>query len=103
MRKLSFIVLLIACAVTVNAQDRFFARTYNSNILPKGNFDIEVWHTSRFGHETNYFHAMDQRLEFEVGLGKNVQTAFYLNRFQTSIGDSAGNITQATEMGFSNE
>jgi hypothetical protein len=86
-----------------NAQDRFFGRTYTSAILPKGNFDIELWHTSRFGHRSEYFHAMDQRVEYEVGLGKNVQTAFYFNHFQKSISDSANTINQSTEIGFSNE
>ena len=89
--------------VYLNAQDRFFGRTYTSSILPKGNFDIELWHTSRFGHVSEYFHAMDQRVEYEVGLGKNIQTAFYFNHFQKSVCDSSNNINQSAEIGFSNE
>lgn len=100
-------VILFSCSILMaiisNAQDRYFARTYTSNVLPKGSFDIELWHTSRFGHEGEYFHAMDQRMEYEVGLGKNVQTAFYFNRFQKSISDSASNINQTNEIGLSNE
>ena len=103
MRKLFLLALATFAVIQMQAQDRMFARTYQSNILPKGNFDIEVWHTSRFGHEGQYFHAMEQRLEFETGLGKNVQTAVYLNRFQKSVSDSAGAISQATEIGISNE
>jgi hypothetical protein len=89
--------------IVSNAQDRYFGRTYTSNVLPKGSFDIELWHTSRFGHEGEYFHAMDQRMEYEVGLGGNVQTAFYFNRFQKSVSDSTGHINQSSEIGFSNE
>jgi hypothetical protein len=86
-----------------NGQDRYFGRTYTTNILPNGNFDIELWHTSRFGHEGQYFHAVDQRMEYEAGLGSNVQTAFYFNRFQKSESDSTGDINQSSEIGFSNE
>ena len=98
-----FLNISLLNAFVLNAQDRFFGRTYTSSILPKGNFDIELWHTSRFGHQFEYFHAMDQRVEYEVGLGKNVQTAFYFNHYQKSINDSANNINQSTEIGFSNE
>jgi hypothetical protein len=103
MKKISILIATILVTITVNAQDRYFARTYTTNVLPKGSFDIELWHTSRIGHANQYFHAMDQRMEYEVGLGKNVQTAFYFNRFQKSISDSAGNIIHTGEIGFSNE
>ena len=96
-------MLLSWSIVFAEAQDRYFGRTYTSNVLPKGNFDIELWHTSRFGHANQYFHAMDQRVEYEVGLGSNVQTAFYYNRFQKSYSDSSNAISQTTEFGFSNE
>src|ERR1700694_3079125 len=85
------------------SQDRYFARTYNSTVLPKGNIDLEFWHTSRLGHKGEYFHAQDQRLELEFGLGKKVQTAFYFNRFQNTSIDSLGKNTTTTEIGFSNE
>jgi hypothetical protein len=103
MKKLFLTVLLFAAFTNLMAQDRYFGRAYTTNVLPKGDFDIELWHTSRFGHEGQYFHAMDQRFEYEVGLGKNLQTAFYFNRFQKSISDSAGSINQSSEIGFSNE
>ncbi|MGE5521972.1 MAG: hypothetical protein ACM3VS_18765 [Candidatus Dadabacteria bacterium] len=103
MKKISFVFLLATVVFTANAQDRFFAQTYTSNILPKGSFDIELWHTSRFGHEGEYFHAMDQRAEYEVGLGRNVQTSIYFNRYQKSISDITGKINQYNEIGVSNE
>lgn len=103
MLKISLSALFLILFTTLMAQDRYFGRTYTTAILPKGNFDIELWHTSRFGHEDEYFHAMDQRFEYEVGLGGNVQTAFYFNRFQKSVSDSAGEIHQSSEIGFSNE
>lgn len=103
MKKIYLSTLFVFTATALLAQDRYFGRTYTTNVLPKGNFDIELWHTSRFGHEGQYFHAMDQRFEYEVGLGRNLQTAFYFNRFQKSVSDSTGAINQSSEIGFSNE
>ncbi len=95
--------LLVLIGLSAQSQDRFFAYTYTSNVLPKGNFDVELWHTSRFGHQSQFFHAMDQRAEFEVGLGKNLQTAFYFNRFQQTFSDKVNDIKMTSEIGFSNE
>jgi hypothetical protein len=102
MRKL---LLIATCFITTSAfsQDRYFARTYNSNILPKGSVDIEFWHTSRFGHIGQFFHAQDQRMEVEVGLGNNLQTAIYFNRYQQRFSETADGTNTLNEIGFSNE
>lgn len=89
--------------ITTNAQDRYFARTYTTNILPKGDIDLEFWHTSRIGHQNQFFHAQDQRMEIEVGLGKNWQTAFYFNRFQKRFSTTPDGTQTSNEIGFSNE
>ena len=98
-----FVFVLLAYTFPAKAQDRFFSRTYTSNVLPKGIIDIEFWHTSRFGHRQQFFNAQDQRIEVEVGLGKNVQTAFYLNRFQSRFSDNISGTNVSNEIGFSNE
>jgi hypothetical protein len=103
MRKYYLSIILLIFNFIGGAQDRFFGRTYTSDILQKGAVDLELWHTSRFGHSNEFFHAMDQRMELEVGLGKRVQTAFYFNHFQKSFSDSSGDIIHRTELGFSNE
>ncbi len=87
----------------VFSQDRFFARTYTTNILPKGAIDLEFWHTSRFGHKDQFYNAQDQRMEFEVGLGKNWQAAFYFNHYQERFSESPSGTTLSNEIGFSNE
>ena len=76
MKKVLAIVSVLLIGFIAKAQDRYFARTYTSNVLPKGAIDLEFWHTSRFGHKNQFYHAQDQRMEFEFGLGKNLQTAF---------------------------
>jgi hypothetical protein len=103
MKRTIFIFTLLLVAASGFAQDRYFARTYNSNVLGKGDVDVEVWHTSRFGHKDQFFHAMDQRMEFEVGLGSRWQTAVYLDRYQKSFSDAFNNINHTSEIGFSNE
>jgi hypothetical protein len=85
------------------AQDRYFGRTYTTNILPKGAVDIEFWHTSRFGHKDQFFHAQDQRMEIEIGVGHNWQTAFYFNRFQQRYSETNDGTVTSNEIGFSNE
>lgn len=97
------IVLLGMYSFCATAQDRFFARTYTSNVLPKGDIDLEFWHTSRFGRQQQFFHAQDQRIEVEIGLGKNIQTAFYFNRFQKRFNEGLSGTSTSNEIGFSNE
>lgn len=103
MKKYILLIVVLFFVYTSQAQDRYFARTYTANVLSKGGIDLELWHTSRFGHQNQFFHAMDQRMELEVGLGSNLQTAFYFNHFQKSYSDSSDNIVHKSEIGFSNE
>ncbi|MDQ6757651.1 MAG: hypothetical protein M3004_12025 [Bacteroidota bacterium] len=98
-----FVFAFCISALSTIAQDRFFARTYTTNVLPKGAIDLEFWHTSRFGHQNQFFHAQDQRMELEFGLGKNLQTAFYFNRFQKRFSEGLNETTTSNEIGFSNE
>ena len=103
MKKTIIVILAFFSFLASQAQDRYFAQTYTTDILGKGAVDMELWHTSRIGHASGFYHGMDQRMELEVGLGKNWQTAFYFNRFQEMESDSAGNIQNESEIGFSNE
>lgn len=77
-KKIGLVICLLTVAIVSNAQDRLFTYTYQSGVLNKGQREIEVWNTFRTG-KTDYFARLDNRTEFEIGLGKNLQTAFYLN------------------------
>lgn len=103
MKKAFVLVLALSAGFITKAQDRYFARTYNSNVLPKGAIDLEFWHTSRFGHKNQFFHAQDQRMELEFGLGGNLQTAFYFNRYQKRFSEGTDGTNVSNEIGFSNE
>ena len=101
--KTFFSLILFMVSLSAHSQDRYFAQTYTADILPKGAIDIELWHTSRIGRVHQYYNAIDQRMEIEVGLGGKVQTAFYFNRFQETVSKDSGDISSKTELGFSNE
>lgn len=103
MKKISIACVAFGLALSVQAQDRYFGYTYTSNVLPKGAIDVELWHTSRIGHLNQFYHGLDQRLEAEFGLGKNWQTAFYFNRYQTRFSSGTDGTQTSSEIGFSNE
>lgn len=104
MKKLLYIIAFVNVGI-LQAQDRFFTYTYQSNVLNKGQKEIEVWNTFRTGRE-NYYSRLDNRTEFEIGLGGKLQTAFYLNL--TSITTTIDYVTEKSletenETSFSNE
>ncbi len=72
---------LISLLFTTNmyAGDRDFTYTYQSLVLDKGNRELELWFTYLDGSDNFLFNSLKHRAEFEIGLGKHVQTAFYLN------------------------
>jgi hypothetical protein len=103
LKKFFLILIMVSAGLIAKAQDRYFARTYNTTVLSKGAIDLEFWHTSRIGHAGQYFHAQDQRMEIEIGLGKSWQTAFYFNRYQKRYSTGTDGTETSNEIGFSNE
>ncbi|MFZ4454682.1 MAG: hypothetical protein ACOYOT_00525 [Bacteroidales bacterium] len=98
-------VLLFAFVSNVKSQDRLFTSTYQSGVLNKGQREIEIWNTYRYG-KTDFFSRIDNRTELEIGLGHNLQTSLYLNLTTKSVGvDNAGvkSIETEHELSFSNE
>ncbi|MEO5905783.1 MAG: hypothetical protein ABIQ11_03605 [Saprospiraceae bacterium] len=92
--KLTLTLLFISLLQYSYSQDRLFTYTYQSTVLNKGHREIEIWNTVESGRDT-YYRRLRHRVEYEIGLGGNVQTAFYLNidqRFNGPVG-----------IGFSNE
>jgi len=95
MKKIFFVLFITSTIATVSfAQDRYFAYTYQTNVLNKGDFDLEFQNTLATGKVGEYGpyvfgQHLDQRLEYEVGLGKKVQTAFYLNSELFTFADTS--------------
>lgn len=97
--------LLVCASITSNGQDRIFTYAYQSNVLGKGQREIESWNTLRQGKQ-NFFSRLDNRTEFEIGLGHNLQTSFYLNlttKTKTDDQSSSYSLETENEIGFSNE
>ncbi len=97
----AFILLL---SISAFAQDRIFNYTYQSGVLSKGQKELEVWTTLLTGKQ-DYYRELKNRVEYEVGLGSNLQVAFYLNSKQKAAFNSvSGEIEMnPTEISFSNE
>lgn len=102
MKKFLLVILLITIVKTVPAQDRVFAYTYQSNVLPGGAMEMEYWTTLRSGR-THFYNAIDQRLELELGLGHRLQTAFYLNLNSTTYSPTDSFMLHDQSLGFSTE
>ena len=103
-------VFVLTCVSTLFAQDRVFTYTYQTGVLNPGQREIEVWNTMRSGSE-GFYRALDSRIEFEFGLAKKLQTAFYLNMSNSAeevlhvndIGVAEVDIETETEWSFSSE
>ncbi len=81
---LLFLTILISIPKEDFATDRNFGFTYESRTLQGGLKELEAYVTYKYGRE-DYYSSLENRLEFEIGLGKKLQTAFYLNlKAQTS-------------------
>lgn len=103
---LALILFAFVFANTSISNERKFSYTYESNVLPKRVREIEIWNTSRIAR-SYFFRRLDQRVEYEIGLGNNLQTAFYLNLTNELKDDNGvtagGSISRKTNVGFSNE
>jgi len=104
MKKLIVLVAILAIMKT-EAQDRVFTYTYQSNVLNKGQKELELWTTLGTARQ-NYYMGLNHSLEFEVGLGGKLQTAFYLNYgYSTGITNNNGTdvLSSSNLYSFSNE
>ncbi|MGO8971175.1 MAG: hypothetical protein ACLQDQ_16580 [Myxococcaceae bacterium] len=77
MRRLAALLSLLAGASAL-ASERTLTWTYDSNVLPPGSKELELWSTGRFGRPEGYS-AFDNRAELEMGLVDQLQTSVYLN------------------------
>jgi len=73
--------------------------------LNKGQKELEVWTTLGTARK-DFYRGIDHRMEFEIGLGKKLQTAFYLNYgYNTGISENNGAevVSSENSYSFSNE
>jgi hypothetical protein len=109
MKKITLLVFTATLGFYLHAQDRMFAYTYQTNVLNKGDFDLEFQNTlltGKVGRHSPFVYGqkLKQRLELEVGLGKKVQTSFYFNAETFHYADSsATGMSEEQKLSFSNE
>ena len=92
--KLTLTLLFFSILQLSHGQDRLFTYAYQSTVLNKGQREIEIWNTLESGRD-DFYRRLRHRVEYEIGLGSNIQTAFYLNIDQK--------FEQPASIGFSNE
>lgn len=83
MKIILLLLLLVMITKLSFATDRNFTYTYESRTLQKGLREMEAWVTYKYGRE-EFYSSIENRIEFEIGLGKRLQTSFYLNLDATS-------------------
>lgn len=82
-----------------SATERRFTYTYESATLGAGEREIEPWTTLRLGR-TEYYRAIDNRLELEFGITDRLMTAWYLNLSSATAdvpGTTPGSLNRETE------
>src|SRR3954462_14251719 len=75
-------------AIPASANTRHFGFVYETGVLAPGAKELETSTTLRAGR-SDYYAALDHRLEFEVGVAERLMTSFYLNWSNVTSGDSA--------------
>lgn len=101
-----FLILFVLFGTwAAQAQDRIFTYTYQSNVLNQGQKELEVWTTLETGRQ-DFYRGLNHSLEFEIGLGGKLQTAFYLNYgYSKGIAQANGSdiLNSSNSYSFSNE
>ncbi len=104
-RNLILLFLMTISSTMLFANERLFSYTYQSNVLGKGQREIEIWNTFHWQRD-DFYRSFRHRIEYEVGLVGKLQTAFYLNLTNTTSlqgNGAAAFLENETEFGFSNE
>ena len=98
------VIFVLFCNLNSFSNERKFTYLYQSDILGIGSKEIELTNTPMLGKQFGYFAELDSRMEFEVGVGKHLQTAFYLNFSNTTTDNGTGvNETRFNFRGISSE
>lgn len=100
-RVLAAIFLLTIFPNILHGNERRFAYTYQSAVLPAGVRELELCNTFRSGKDL-YFRALDRRLEFEFGVSNNLMSALYVN-YDNSNQLTDGKIISSHDVSISNE
>jgi len=98
----SIVIVISALADNSFANRRRFSYTYETPVLPKGAKELELWNTLRLNKD-QWYRRLDNRVEYEWGLGGNLQTAIYLNMSTRAAFDGTDIVSSGPSFGISSE
>jgi len=81
----SFVLFFLLLTTSIQADRRYFGRSYMANTLPAKAFEFELWNTARIGKGDGYYYRFQPRMEFEYGITDRLTTSFYMNFNSTQI------------------
>jgi hypothetical protein len=87
---------VIGLPTAVQAGEPLFGYVYTTEVMPKGQTEVEQWVTLREGQSQGHFHDLKLRTEVEHGVTDNFQISGYLN---TSYISANRNSVDATTEG----
>ena len=100
------LMFIFVLPISGRANERRFGYTYETSVLPLGAKEIEIWNTDRRGRDY-FYNRLDQRIEYEFGVAKNLMSAFYLNYTSKTKDDNenapGGNKSNSFEASISSE
>ncbi|MBC8053418.1 MAG: hypothetical protein H7Y13_10175 [Sphingobacteriaceae bacterium] len=102
MKRFAMLLSLATASFISNAQERLFTYTYQTDVLKKGSKAIDVWNTLRW-QRSGYYRELDTRIEYELGLGHNLETAFFINTAILSQDHNLKPVHHGALFSFSNE
>lgn len=95
---LIFVLLGMAWATGLRADERLFGHLYEADLLPKGGLEFEQWITQESGAAAGVFSRWKTRQELEFGLEDSLSASLYLNweSSYTSLVDATTGSTVST-------
>jgi hypothetical protein len=93
LRAFAAIVILFAAAGSASADEPLFGYIYTTDLLPKGQKEVEQWLTLREGRSNGSFHLLQTRSEISYGAADNFQLSGYLNTAWTHANRNAADGT----------
>jgi len=71
--------MLLAFSTAARADEPLFGYIYTTDLLPKGQKEVEQWATLREGRSEGPFHLLQTRSELSYGVADNFQVSGYVN------------------------
>ncbi len=93
------LAVMSLAATAARADEPLFGYIYTTDLLPKGQKEVEQWATFREGRSNGDFHLLQTRTEVSYGVTDRFQVSGYLNLADTNVnGDAPDGTTLPPEV-----